>query len=95
MVKETRIVFEAKDIVGVRVSCQHERCGGTAVYVPSDSHPLPDECPFCRKPWTQEEREYPLRSLVVALNTIANWPDSGENALKVKAQFELDGGADG
>ena len=52
-------------------------------------------CPFCRKPWTQEEREYPLRSLVVALNTIANWPDSGENALKVKAQFELDGGADG
>ena len=47
MVKETRIVFEVKDIKAVRIQC--EKCGAEIVLTPLGK--CPSYCPICTASW--------------------------------------------
>ena len=50
MVKQTRIVFEVKDLIAFRVVC--EECGGEVVHSFEDSFPeAPGQCPWCHHFW--------------------------------------------
>ncbi len=46
MVKETRIVFEVKDIIGIRIRC-NECLGEVVLKLPGDR--IPSHCPICER----------------------------------------------
>ena len=50
MVKQTRIVFQVKDLISFCVVC--EECGGEAAFSFSADLPnAPDRCPWCHHCW--------------------------------------------
>ena len=50
MVKQTRIVFEVKDLVAFRVVC--DECSGEAVHSFVNGFPdVPSHCPWCNHLW--------------------------------------------
>ena len=57
MVKETRIIFDMKDIVAFRL--RHESCGGEMVHRLDDSWVMPAKCPICNDAWVVETGESP------------------------------------
>lgn len=62
MVKETRIVFEIRDIVAVRI--RHKPCGGEVLQRLGDEWLIPDVCPMCRREWSpdlEDDLEYTAR----------------------------------
>ena len=50
VVKETRIVFEVKDIKAIRIQCK--KCGAEIVLVPLGK--FPGYCPICAASWFPE-----------------------------------------
>ena len=48
VVKETRQIFDLRDIKALRLHCAH--CGGEAVQAVSTTE-VPKQCPTCREEW--------------------------------------------
>ena len=49
MVKETRIIFEVKDILAFRVQCKNPKCGNEVLLRLASTKSLPDSCPMCKE----------------------------------------------
>lgn len=107
MVKETHLVFELGDIVGVRLQCHH--CETEIVQKLNKPRKVPSNCPSCGKPWTfeNEDTNYQeqLERLRAKSQTVAGRvvltlldhavdpkPDD-DSDLSAKIRFELDGSA--
>ena len=83
MVKQTRIVFEVKDLVAFRVVC--DQCGGEVVHVFGDRFPdVPSRCPWCNHTWQVGQ----VNRLIGTVRTMLNDLD-GLTGLRL----ELDGEA--
>ena len=83
MVKETRIIFEVKDIRAFRVVCN--KCSNeVVVQLSSDKH-LPDECPMCKEHhWLVGSRADRLLNILRSIN------DNDPGALTT-VRLEIDG----
>jgi hypothetical protein len=66
MVKEVRLLFEPRDLLGVRIECW--TCHGVSIYPAGDNDVVPDRCPMCQASWgenrqEQEQLTYLLRAV--------------------------------
>ena len=69
-VKQTKILFEVRDLIAFRVVCKH--CGGEAVH--SFKVGFPDaleECPWCNQVWHVGQ----VNRLIETVRTMLNDPD--------------------
>ena len=55
MTQETRIVFEVSDIKAVRF--RHQQCGGEIVQKLGDKWAIPQACPLCGQPYSDDMDE--------------------------------------
>ena len=89
MVKETRIVFEPKDIYRIRIGCNS--CSVEMVFSPRRSR-IPDFCPGCCVPWVkgnlteQTRRESTFFEFLYALR---EWLEDDHPPVTIR--LELDG----
>ena len=92
MVKETRIVFEIKDVAGIRLQCN--KCSGTVVVTLADNL-IPERCPMCCTLWiiadaTREPRK--ASTTFEVLHSLRAWVH--DNNPPVTIRLELNGKVD-
>ena len=85
MAKEQRILFDAKDLLGVRVRC-NRTCEGEAFYPLQEELASSDGCPLCAKPWKDTDG-----TVFRVLRMLRKLPHQGEGEIGV--HFELDASA--
>ena len=76
MAKERKIAFGLDDIVSMRVRCQNENCSAdTFVDLETKSgqaYSVPDECPFCGRPYDDSERLVTPQKFVTLLSELCD-----------------------
>ena len=92
MVRETRIIFEVKDIAGIRLQCN--KCSGTVVVTLADNL-IPERCPMCCTLWiiadsSREPRR--MSTIFELLKALRAWTNDANPPVTIK--LELDGEAD-
>ena len=105
IVKQTRHIFEVKDILGVRLSCNYrnaeteEPCDGEAIYPFGDRKGWTWRCPTCGEDWkTEFPSNMPVDMRIVSPQEAATLHllDSletlmGPGCAKATIRFEIDG----
>ena len=85
MVKQTRIVFEVKDLVAFRVVC--EQCGGEAVHSFDEGFPNPpSQCPWCNHGWKVGQASRLINTVRTMLNDV-----DGLTGLRLELDGEREG----
>ena len=86
MVKQTRIIFEVGDIVGVRLRCK--ACSEDTLQSIKREARVVDQCPHCGEPWRPPSQ--PLFVAQELARTLKLLRDEDPRA-KVSAILEIDG----
>ena len=86
MVKETRITFGLGDVQAIRFTCTN--CGREIGHsLSAERHDLPNQCPWCRQVWSQNDNE--VQSANLLLEMLYKLPHQ-ENK-KIEIILEIDG----
>ena len=84
---ETRIVFELRDILTMRIVCQ--KCEREVVQnVDKSITDLPHQCPWCHWEWYQSEHDIGLINTL--LTVLAQFPTLKHNRICVKLELDKD-----
>lgn len=90
MVKETRIIFDTKNIKAVRIRCNVKDCGGVTLYS-FGKHLHPSRCAICGEEWRASDQNYSsilklLDCIKILQDANLTWP--------LTVAYEIDGDAD-
>ena len=86
MVKQTRHIFEFKDILTVRIQCASEDCQSEYV-LPLGNIGIPLTCPSCETGWMPRNgSSLNTERLLRALKSILQFPDQ-----TINLRFEING----
>ena len=87
MVKETRIIFEVKDLTALRYQCGNKDCSQEMLLRLDNGGSIPYQCPSCKRQWYEPTAEInPIPHLLELLRLLHG---ASGNSSSVKIKFEL------
>ena len=93
LVKETRILFDIRDIRNLRVACG--TCGFEMMFAPHQNREIPKKCPYCPSEWVDAlNANNPAWDKVVSLIQAVAYLSKLQNP-PVSLRFEIDDDAKG
>ena len=77
MTKETRLLLEIPDIMGIRYECKNPECKQELLFKMDSKTCLPNRCPFCFREWfrprmPEEKLDDAIQLLILVRRLIRN-----------------------